>query len=182
MVEEKSAVVTSKHFIPHSQEAIDAIYTRGKQRRKEELARRHNNNLTEIEPFNPWGPIYIWDWFSPDFNCPTMERIGHVGDGGKWVCGVDILKERECIGYSYGVNHDLSFELELIERTGCKIFAFDPTVGGVPDDCKGNPNIKFHKQALGPKTGPNDVFMMVENILDTMKANGHTFIDMLKVR
>jgi hypothetical protein len=61
------------------------------------------------------------------------------------------------------------------------VHAFDPTVGGTPPDCKGNPHITFHKQALGPRTGPSDVFLLVENLLDTMKRNNHTFIDVLKV-
>lgn len=60
--------------------------------------------------------------------------------------------------------------------------AFDPTVGGTPPDCKGNPHITFHKQALGPKSGPTSTFLMVQSLLDTMKREGHTFIDVLKVR
>ncbi|GAB5029578.1 glycolipid 2-alpha-mannosyltransferase [Nannochloropsis oceanica] len=169
------------HFLPKDQEVLESIYARGRARIQKELQRRHNN-LSSIEPFNPWGPVYIWDWFSPDYNCPTMERIGRVGDGGKWICGVDVLKEREkCVVYSYGVNKDLSFELELIGRTGCEVHGFDPTVGGVPPDCKGNEHITFHKQALGPVSGPSDVFMMMETLLDTMKRQGHTFLDVLKV-
>lgn len=60
--------------------------------------------------------------------------------------------------------------------------AFDPTVGGTPPDCKGNPHITFHKQALGPQSGPTSTFLMVQSLLDTMKREGHTFIDVLKVR
>jgi hypothetical protein len=44
-----------------------------------------------------------------------------VRAGGKWICGVDVLRSRQCLVYSYGVNKDLSFELELIERTGCQV-------------------------------------------------------------
>src|SRR6056297_1114276 len=172
---------TSTHFLPKDEVVLESIYARGRARIQAELERRHNN-LSAIEPFNPWGPVYIWDWFSPDYNCPTMERIGRVGDGGKWICGVDVLREREkCVVYSYGVNKDLSFELELIGRTGCEVHGFDPTVGGVPPDCKGNPHITFHKQALGPVSEPSDMFMMVETLLDTMKRQGHSFVDVLKV-
>lgn len=32
-----------------------------------------------------WGPTYI---------CPTMEHFGTVGDGGKWVCGVETMLQR----------------------------------------------------------------------------------------
>lgn len=172
---------TSAHFLPKDEVVLESIYARGRARIQAELERRHNN-LSAIEPFNPWGPVYIWDWFSPDYNCPTMERIGRVGDGGKWICGVDVLREREkCVVYSYGVNKDLSFELELIGRTGCEVHGFDPTVGGVPPDCKGNPHITFHKQALGPVSEPSDMFMMVETLMDTMKRQGHSFVDVLKV-
>jgi hypothetical protein len=101
--------------------------------------------------------------------------------GGKWICGADVLRRKKCVVYSYGVNTDLSFELDLIERTGCEVHAFDPTVGGVPADCRDNPHINFHKQALGPATGPTDMFVLVESMLDTMKRLGHSYVDVLKV-
>ena len=180
-------------------ENLDTIYNRGREKRTKELEKR-KYNLTDYNPFNPWGPIYIWDWFSPDYNCPSMERIGNLGDGGKWVCGLDFLKEkynnyheienqksttkptnRRPLMYSYGVNQDLSFELEMIERTGCLVHAYDPTVGTVPPDCKDNENIVFHKLALGPETKPDDTFLMVEHLFDSIKQNGHTYVDILKV-
>ncbi|MDI1488011.1 MAG: hypothetical protein OHK93_007285 [Ramalina farinacea] len=31
----------------------------------------------------------VWDFFNPSYTCPwDMERIGQLGDGGKWVCGL----------------------------------------------------------------------------------------------
>lgn len=49
-----------------------------------------------------------------------------VGDGGKWVCGLEALKRRRergqpCIVYSFGVNTDTSFEEELVNRTHCQV-------------------------------------------------------------
>jgi hypothetical protein len=67
------------------------IYWRGRERREAEL-RRLEYNLSAIAPFNPWGPAYIWDWFTPDHVCPTMERVGRLGDGGKWICDVETLR------------------------------------------------------------------------------------------
>jgi hypothetical protein len=44
------------------------------------------------------------DFFPPAFFCPhELERIGELGDGGKWVCGLSRLQEKEdCVVYSIG--------------------------------------------------------------------------------
>jgi hypothetical protein len=34
---------------------------------------------------------------------------------------------QESIIYSFGVGEDVSFDLELIEKYNCHVFAFDPT-------------------------------------------------------
>lgn len=47
------------------------------------------------------------DFFPPVFNCPhTVERLGALGDGGKWVCGLERLAEKpDCVIYSFGASH-----------------------------------------------------------------------------
>ena len=44
------------------------------------------------------------DFFIPAFQCPHhVERIGTLGDGGKWTCGMDrIAKQDKCVIYSFG--------------------------------------------------------------------------------
>ena len=44
------------------------------------------------------------DFFIPSFQCPHhVERIGVLGDGGKWVCGVErIATQEKCVVYSFG--------------------------------------------------------------------------------
>lgn len=56
-------------------------------------------------------------------NCPTL----HYGrkDYDWSFCPLDINKDS--IVYSFGIGHDISFDLELIENFGLKVFAFDPT-------------------------------------------------------
>jgi len=46
--------------------------------------------------------IYVWDYYPPLIRCPEMERIGHAGDGGKYVCSVrdiraPVLQHRSCV-------------------------------------------------------------------------------------
>lgn len=58
----------------------------------------------------PWS---IWDFFPASYNCPfEMQRVGAMGDGGKWVCGMSKYianKAKPCVIYSFGINHESSF-------------------------------------------------------------------------
>lgn len=47
------------------------------------------------------------DFFPPAFNCPhELERIGNLGDGGKWVCGLSRIEDKpDCVIYSFGSLH-----------------------------------------------------------------------------
>jgi hypothetical protein len=51
------------------------------------------------------------DFFIPAFQCPhRVERIGTLGDGGKWTCGVDrIAKQDKCVIYSFGLSSSSLF-------------------------------------------------------------------------
>jgi len=83
----------------------------------------------------PWPPYTIWDFFLPAFSCPhELERIGALGDGGKWVCGLSQLREKEdCIVYSVGSPAEASFEAELLARTRhCQLYVFDHTAWTLP--------------------------------------------------
>jgi len=49
--------------------------------------------------------LFPGDFFIPAFQCPHLvERIGTLGDGGKWVCGLDrVAKQDKCVIYSFGI-------------------------------------------------------------------------------
>jgi FkbM family methyltransferase len=53
-----------------------------------------------------------------------LERLG--SDYGGWYTPIDHLSERS-ICYCVGVGEDITFDLALIERFGCEVYAFDPT-------------------------------------------------------
>lgn len=48
----------------------------------------------------------LGDFFIPAFQCPhRVERVGTLGDGGKWVCGLDrVAKQDKCVIYSFGLS------------------------------------------------------------------------------
>lgn len=112
-----------------------------------------------------------------------MERVGRVGDGGKWMCGLEALRQRPCVVYAFGVNDDTSFEEELVNRTGCQVFAFDPTVPGLPASAANvtGPPFRFYKQALAGADGPTRVFTQARSLYGVMRELGHDFVDVLKV-
>jgi hypothetical protein len=51
--------------------------------------------------------IVTGDFFIPAFQCPhRVQRVGTLGDGGKWVCGLDrVAKQDKCVIYSFGSFH-----------------------------------------------------------------------------
>eukprot|EP01036_Dinobryon_divergens_P028902 gene28902-37919_t len=93
-----------------------------------------SNNISHFKPFDAYSKINIWDLFPPVMSCPDIERVGNVGDGGKWICGLDQMSSQSnpCIVYSFGVSTDISFEIELLKRTACILHLFDPTIGAIP--------------------------------------------------
>lgn len=51
----------------------------------------------------------------------------HLGSGQEgWVVCAERIQRRSVV-YSFGVGKDISFDLELVERTGATVHAFDPT-------------------------------------------------------
>lgn len=55
-----------------------------------------------LEQVNPWPRhvvMYFWDYFLPSFSCPySIQRIGSLGDGGKWVCGMELFENEVKVG------------------------------------------------------------------------------------
>lgn len=60
---------------------------------------------------------------TPDCELPSC-RIG--SDYGGWFIYPDCL-DSDSVVYSAGIGDDLSFDLGVIERFGCKVIGFDPT-------------------------------------------------------
>jgi len=140
-----------------------------------------HNAFNDNSPWSYSGGISIWDFFYPNFDCPhSVERIGHSGDGGKWVCGLKHLakKQEPCVVYSYGVSYETSFEEEIASRTNCSIYLFDHTinVGSIQLPKKFPKRVFIEKIGLGV----NDTNTL-RSIRSTMKKYNHDFIDILKM-
>ena len=83
----------------------------------------------------------------------------YVGTGyGGWPVPLGVL-DRDSIVYSVGAGGDVTFDLGLIDRTGCRVHSFDPTpeaarhVGG-----RGNPRLQFHNVAIWTRSGELEMY------------------------
>jgi len=130
-------------------------------------------------------PYSVWDLIPASYNCPfDVERIGRMGDGGKWVCGMSKYEKntKPCIIYSFGIQNESSFEQEMLERTNCEIWGYDFSVGGFGPSLKPEYAHRAHFMQAGiagntDKT-KNPPFYTIQ---DVMQMNGHSYIDILKI-
>ena len=69
--------------------------------------------------------LFAWKGFRP--TCDKRFPSEHIGtECGGW----NVIPEftpSDAIVYSFGLGHDISFDLGLIQRFGCQVHGFDPT-------------------------------------------------------
>jgi hypothetical protein len=138
----------------------------------------------------------IFDLFEPEAVCLTEERFGGerffaFGDGPKFVCAVDYLRESyknrndTCLVYSVGSYNDVTFEKAVKEYIGCEIHTFDPTL---QDPFVGDAYATFHPWGVGAEGeqvyfgGLNVTFVTqsVESIVNQLGHQGRK-IDIFKI-
>ncbi|EMD32703.1 hypothetical protein CERSUDRAFT_87731 [Gelatoporia subvermispora B] len=170
----------------------ERIYQRTIEQRQE-LIKKWGPTPTDIVMFppdhEPWPAYTVWDFFPPTFTCPhELERVGNLGDGGKWTCGLSRIEEKQdCVIYVFGVDWDSSWEAEMLSRTRhCQIYGYDYSANGfgsfVPRTAAARARTHFEKATLGPSDshGPEDSPKMW-TLRSLMRENGHSHIDILKV-
>ncbi|KAL3773790.1 hypothetical protein HJC23_011928 [Cyclotella cryptica] len=138
---------------------------------------------------NPDYPQGTFDKWEPEAICFADERFGNtvrykaLGDGPKFVCGVDFLakksKNEGCLVYSVGSNNDISFEQAVHSIMGCEIHTFDPYIP--KDKFVGNDIVTFHQWGFGEDNstqGPT-----FKSAATVMKELHHTHraIDIFKI-
>lgn len=132
------------------------------------------------------SPYTIWDLALPSWSPPLeMSRIGRLGDGGKWTCGMSRYEsmDSKCVVYSFGVKDDSSFEDEFLSRVPtAKVWAYDMNVC----DFKGQlspaqrKRARFVQAAIGGETDEGQT-PPVYGIQELMRRNGHEYVDVLKM-
>jgi len=142
-------------------------------------------------------PYTLWDFFPATYTCPhDIQRVGRLGDGGKWVCGMSLYEAipaskaehrhpppSKTIIYSFGVNDESTFEAEMLARIpSAEIFAFDYSVDrlGLQISTAHSSRAFFSKVGLGAKDEPSKSppFYTLSTL---MAQNNHSYIDILKI-
>jgi len=143
-------------------------------------------------------PYTLWDFFPATYTCPhDIQRVGRLGDGGKWVCGMSLYEAKpavavsqhktspraETIIYSFGVNDESTFEAEMLARVpSAKIFAFDYSVESFGQQVSTSyaTRASFYQVGIGAKDQPTrqPPFFTLQTL---MARSNHTYIDILKI-
>lgn len=155
------------------------------------LIERYGPTASQIEMFpenkSPWPAYTIWDYFPASFNCPhEVRRIGVLGDGGKWVCGLSrVVEKKDCVIYSVGINYESSFEADLLRETKyCKVWGYDFSVKGFAKQIPPSElhRTEFHPYGLaGFDRAASDTEPAMYTLKSLMRMNGHEHIDILKI-
>jgi hypothetical protein len=122
-----------------------------------------------------------WDLTPPAYGCPhDMERIGRLGDGGKWVCGISKLsessKDKPCVIYSIGVGTDSSYEDEMLRRTRCEVWAFDVSQVDFVQRFSDEYRNRAHFFRVNGASKTNLKKTATYNIAHLMKTYGHDYV------
>lgn len=144
----------------------------------------------EIDEKHPQGRQWWQIHYEPSFHCAFSERLGAIGEGGKWVCDPHRIAERvklgsQCLVYSIGSRGEFSFEKAVKKQISdqCEIHVFDPkeptSYQGGAETPKG---MTYHTSPLGSS---GEMVMGVrsktmEQMVDDLGHRGRR-IDLLKI-
>ncbi|QRV75553.1 methyltransferase domain protein [Ceratobasidium sp. AG-Ba] len=157
--------------------------------RRHVLIRKFGPTPEKLQPFpdpRSRAKYLLWDFFPASFNCPyEVERIGELGDGGKWTCGLSRLKDKkDCVIYSAGISTESSFEAELLRRTKCTVYGFDFSVKKFGPEVNNYSSLRnrthFYPIGISGKDDHN-AHPPMWTLQALMQKHGHTWIDILKI-
>jgi FkbM family methyltransferase len=97
----------------------------------------------------------VWRRVPVRSDCAT-EYVGNSYGG--WPVPLQLL-DRNSVAYSIGAGGDVSFDAELIRRTGCVVHSFDPAPEAkIHADQQTSPNFFFHNVAIWTHSGELEMF------------------------
>jgi FkbM family methyltransferase len=146
---------------------------------------------------------------SPKFKIQKKIKFQKIGgeNYGHWNVNIDEINSNSIV-YSFGVGTDISFDLELISKTNCTVYAFDPTpqsiefvnsIKSLPPNFifqpygianyngkakffkPSNDNYVSHSITNNQNTKKEYIEVDVKTIHELMKINHHESLDIVKM-
>lgn len=121
-----------------------------------------------------YGDAQVFDLFEPVYQCMLKEdRIGNLIDGGKWMCGADLIRA-PCVAYSLGCFGVTDFErnFNIITHNQCEVHVFDPAHYNL-----GTLRATYHQVRIGR----DEPYRNEKSLQTIMNELGHTHLDVLKM-
>ncbi|KAF9227115.1 hypothetical protein BS17DRAFT_747348 [Gyrodon lividus] len=169
---------------------VEEVHYNEMLRQRQELIKKWGPTPDKVDSFPSNGEYYtLWDFFLPSFRCPhRVERIGVMGDGGKWICGLErVIPKNKCVMYSFGINGESSFEADIMKAApACEVYGYDFSVGSFGPEIEQEPDLKRRAHFFAFALGPKDAYSPVDDpkmytLRTLMERNGHDFVDVLKI-
>ncbi|PVD23466.1 hypothetical protein C0Q70_16738 [Pomacea canaliculata] len=115
-----------------------------------------------------------------DVLCTNRIRLGKPDDGGWDVCDdIEHRPQPPCLVYSFGINHDFSFDDAVSDKYGCEVHSFDPSMG--QNDHKHSDRVFFHNLGISDRDFVNDKAWTMKTLTSIKKQLHHTKINILKM-
>lgn len=114
-----------------------------------------------------------------------MERVGRLGDGGKWICGMSQYEKtsasKRIVVYSCGIGEESSWENEMLARVaGCEVFGYDHSVQDWARNLEAEKRARAHFFQTGisgaAKVQEEEGGPGFRTIAELMKLNGHEYM------
>ncbi|KAG8983436.1 hypothetical protein FRB90_006031, partial [Tulasnella sp. 427] len=157
----------------------------GMLRQRRELIHRTGPTPSEIAAWPRDLSLYtMWDFFPAAFSCPhTVERIGNMGVGGKWVCGLDrLVDKKDCIVYSFGSPWDSSYEAAVLQRTKyCKVYGHHFDTNKFGPEVRSIDRLKWRSEFKKCGLYSRDQPPLYRTLSSLMHERGHHFVDLIKI-
>ncbi|PBP28532.1 hypothetical protein BUE80_DR000531 [Diplocarpon rosae] len=206
---------SSSQGLQNSSPRVLGLTTRQRMARSESAWRSSvslRHQMATAHPQNPRIPLFpaqkmedfgktpytLWDFFPATWTCPhDIQRVGRLGDGGKWVCGMSLYENKPYVAvsnpklpsrpstiiYSFGVNDESTFEAEMLARIpSAQIYAYDYSVERIGSQIPPSHSARVHFQKLGlggvDETKKIPQFFTLASL---MAQNQHEYIDILKI-
>lgn len=135
--------------------------------------------------------LQILNYFPPSFICPHITWRIKSGYGAKWVCGLELLKNKgDCVFYSIGASSPYSesgfheFETELLKQTNnCLLYVYDTNKVKIDPNYRHRMKFKSIEKSNHSNSSKSSSLASksIPNLELLLKENGHGWLDLLQI-